>query len=190
MGLNTRVFHSVSFEEFTASWTREERWLWVGVFCVRNWSVLTWTAGSGFSRLHRLHSPACPWFVALSCSEAVSDAAVLRGVCPWRCKRFPRQQPLAEGAGDGSITRAGDGTALLSVWDGSCGRTLNGSPVLADLKQGVGMRFLANRVGACRFAQARMYFEGCRGAKDNPPRGRTGAPVSSSDFPLVSLTVA
>lgn len=78
--------------------------------------------------------------------------------------------------------------ALLSLqtqaWNESCGWIRNGSALLADLKQRLDVRFLTNRVGACRFAQARIYSQGCGRAKDNSPRGKMGAPVSSGDFPL------
>lgn len=36
------------------------------------------------------------------------------------------------------------------------------------------MRFLTNRVGACRFAQVRVYFQGCGRAKDSSPHGKMG----------------
>lgn len=77
---------------------------------------------------------------------------------------------------------------LLSLqtraWNESRGWIRNGSALLADLKQRLDVRFLTNRVGACRFAQVRVYFQGCGRAKDSSPHGKMGGSVSSGDFPL------
>ena len=158
--------------------------------------MLTWTAGSGCFPGSIIFIPLRAVVVALLCFEAVVWCRALGSVHGGVSSSQHRSHSPEGHVMDPSPEQEMGcwDVVLLSLqtrmWDESCGWMLNGSALLADLKQRLDTRFLANRVSACHFAQARIYSQGCRGAKDSPPCGKTGAAVTSSDFPLVSPTVA